>query len=80
MRVYPISSTDHLAILPVTSRLWTISPRCVEQLLDLWILCLGFRQYFTDELHQPLDRQSMSLFLSFHNDGYADDLGHGCHV
>ena len=53
---------------------------CIKQLLDLWIPCLGFRQHFTDEVHRPLDRQSVSLLLSFHNDSRADDLSRGCHV
>ena len=66
--------------LEVVAQLAPSQDHCVEQLLDLWIPCLGFKQHFTDEVHRPLDGPSVSLLLSFHKDGCADDLSHGCHV
>jgi hypothetical protein len=36
-----------------------LAPRehhCVEQLLDLWVPRLGFRQHLADVIHRPLNR------------------------
>jgi hypothetical protein len=49
----------------------------VEQLLDLQVAYLRLRQYLTDEVHWPLNLQSMPLILSFYYDRGTEYLG-GC--
>ena len=66
--------------LEVVAQLAPSQAHCIEQLLDLWVSCLGFRQHFTDVVHRPLDRQSMALLLSFDNDHRADHLGRRSYV
>jgi hypothetical protein len=39
----------------------------IQELLDLWVACLGVGQDFTDEVDQALDFDSVTL-LSFHHD------------
>jgi hypothetical protein len=40
----------------------------VQELLDLWVACLGVGQDFTDEVDQTLDFESLTLLLPFHYD------------
>ena len=60
--------------LEVVAQLAPSQDHCVEQLLNLWIACLSFRQHLADAVHRPLDRQSMALLLSFDDDHRADHL------
>jgi hypothetical protein len=43
----------------------------------MWVANLCFKQYLANEVHQPLNRQGMSLLLHFNYDRSADHLG-GC--
>ena len=52
----------------------------VQQLLNLWIVCLSFRQHFADVVHRPLDGQSMALLLSLDHDHHANHLGRCSYV
>jgi hypothetical protein len=53
---------------------------CVEQLLDLWVVRLGFRQDLADVVHRPLDRQGVPLLRVLYHDDGADYLGGCSHV
>ena len=52
----------------------------VQQFLDMRIPCLGLGQHFADVVHRPLDKQSMTLLLSFHYDHRADHLDRRSYV
>jgi hypothetical protein len=41
----------------------------VQELLDLWVACLGVGQDFTNEVDQTLDFEAVTLLLLFHHDG-----------
>jgi hypothetical protein len=49
----------------------------VQELLDLWIACLGVRQDFIDEIDWTLHFEGMTLLLSFHYDGDTHYLSGG---
>jgi hypothetical protein len=62
--------------LKVVMQLAPSQDHSVEQLLDLWVLGLGFGQDFTDEVDWLLDRERMPL-LSLDDNGRVDHLvGH----
>src|SRR6185312_10280098 len=66
--------------LEVVAQLAPSQNHCVEQLLNLWIACLSFRQHLADVVHRSLDGQSMTLLFSFHHDHRADHLGRRSYV
>jgi hypothetical protein len=66
--------------LKVVTQLAPSQDHGIEQLLDLWIPGLGFRQDFTDEVDWLLDREHMPLLLSLDDDGRADHLVGRCDV
>jgi len=41
---------------------------------------LGIREYFTDKVHQSLDRQGIPFFLPFDHDSRTGHLIHGYDV
>jgi hypothetical protein len=49
----------------------------IQDLLDLWVACLGVRQDFTDEVDWMLDLEGVTLLLSFHYDGGTHYLSSG---
>ena len=46
-----------------------------DQLLDMGVACLSFREYFANEVNGSLDRESMPLFLPLDYYYRADHLG-----
>jgi hypothetical protein len=52
----------------------------VEQLLDLWVVCLGVRQDLADVVHRPLNQQSVSFLRALYHNHGADHLGSRSHV
>jgi hypothetical protein len=53
---------------------------CIEQFLDLRVLCLGLHQHLTNELNGLLHLEHVSLVLPFHNHFNVDHLGGGCNI
>jgi len=47
----------------------------VDQLLDLGVTCLGFREHLADEIDRPLDGQWVPLLLPLDRHSCTDDLG-----
>jgi hypothetical protein len=52
----------------------------VQELLDLWVACLGVRQDFTDEIDWTLDFEGVTFLLPFHFDGGTHYLSSGSNV
>jgi hypothetical protein len=59
------------------SELATCQHDGVQQLMDLWVVHLGVREYFIDEVYWSLDGQRVTFFRSLDNYGCADHLR--CH-
>jgi hypothetical protein len=53
---------------------------CVQQLLDLWVPCLGLGQYLTNEVDMPLHLEYVTRTFPFHHQCRADRLGGGRHI
>jgi hypothetical protein len=49
----------------------------VQELLDMWVACLGVGQDFTDEVDRTLNFKSLTLLLSFHYGGGTHYLSSG---
>jgi hypothetical protein len=49
----------------------------IQELLDLWIACLGVRKDFTDEVDWTLDFEGMTFLLPFHCDSDTHHLSSG---
>ena len=64
--------------LEVVSQLPPCQDHRIQQLLNLWVVDLGFGQYLADEVDWPLNRQCMPLFLPLdHNRGANHLSGRG---
>jgi hypothetical protein len=49
----------------------------VQELLDLWVACLGVGQDFTDEVDWTLDFEGVTFLLPFHYNGGTYNLSNG---
>lgn len=49
----------------------------IEEFLDLWVVSLGVKESFADEVHRPLSFEGVALFLSLHHHGRTDGVRGG---
>jgi hypothetical protein len=63
--------------LKIVAQLPSADEDGIQELLDLWVTCLGVGQDFTDEVDRTLDFESMTFLLPFHYDGGTHYLSSG---
>jgi hypothetical protein len=63
--------------LEVVAHLSSGEEDSAQELLDLWVACLGVGQDFIDEVDWTLDFEGVTLLLPFHYDGDTHYLSSG---
>jgi hypothetical protein len=66
--------------LEVVAQLSSGDEDSVQELLDMWVACLGVGQYFTDKVDRTLVFEGVTLLLPFHYDGGTHYLSSGSDV
>ena len=52
----------------------------VQQLLHLWVACVGLAEYFTDEVNRSLHLVDVTWLVSFDDQGSANHMSSSCYV
>jgi hypothetical protein len=66
--------------LKVVAQLSSSDEDSVQELLDVWVVCLGVGQDFADEVDRTLDFEGMTLLLPLYYDGGTHHLSSGRNV